>query len=391
MLTESPKTHRARKGPFRLTAANQQPGRKIGAKDLRLSRSSARPPLRNFALRSGRLQLVIPSAGALFDGTLKFLASVDAEVKRQTNRRYSGRIPSIDGVVVTFQRQSSITTILDNGNADVGIVGRDRFLESRQEDGDLKTLVPDLQFGHSSLVIAVPISWRDIRNVHDLADRASDLNAGGQPIRIATKYPRLVRRYLQLQGFTYFDLVEVDGALEAAPRLGYADAIADISDTGNTLRENGLRPLFDGVVTESSAIMIGNAATLVASEGKMDAVKRLLERIEASLTAREFRRVTANVRGEKEDEVANRIIEACGPGMAGLAGPTIAKVWSADDSNWFGVSLVVPRDKVQYVVDLLRQNGGGTATVSQLPFIYRPTCQLYENLLREFAASKTAD
>lgn len=328
---------------------------------------------------ASRLRLVIPSAGALYDGTLRLLAAADAQVSRVNTRRYTATIPSLPGIEVIYQRQSDITMLLDRGHADLGILGRDRYLESRQEDGVLLMLASNLGYGRSKLQIAVEDAWTETRSIHDLADVASDLNERGRPIRIATKYPRLVRRFLQRKGIAFFDLVEINGALEAAPRIGFAEAIADISDTGNTLRENNLRPLIDGTVAESNAILVGNAKSLAASQAKLATAKSLLERIEANLNARDFRRVTANVRGDSEDAVAKLVLQA--PELAGMTGPTVSRVWTSDDSSWFGVQVVVRKNDVQRVVDHLRGIGGASSAVTEVPFLYPPRCVLYSSLL----------
>ena len=254
------------------------------------------------------LRLAIPSTGALEQGAGRLLGDSDAAVSRVNSRRYTATIPSIPGVEVIYQRQSDITTIVDSGNADLGIVGLDRYLESRLEDGDSLVVVPDLEYGNSRLVIAVPDSWLDITSMYDLSDLSLEFHERGRDLRVATKYPRLVKRFFNRRGINYFSMVAINGALEAAPRIGYADIIADISDTGNTLRENNLRTLVDGVAMESQAIMIGNAALLAQSKDKLTLTRRLLERIEARLRSRSYRRVTANVKGESEGDIAEMIL-----------------------------------------------------------------------------------
>ena len=295
-------------------------------------------------------------------------------------------MPSIPGIEVIYQRQSDITSLVDGGNADIGIVGLDRYLESRLEDGSSLGLAPDLRFGRSQLCIAVPEAWIDATSIYDLADIALEFYERGTAIRVATKYPRLVRRFLQRQGITYFTLVTINGALEAAPRIGYADVIADISDTGNTLRENNLRTLTGGIVTESRAIMIGNGELLAASETKLRLVRQLLERIEARLASRKYRRVTANVRGETEGQVANLVLAV--PELAGMTGPTVSRVYSSDADNWYAVQVVARKEDIVRVVDHLRGLGGHGAAVTDLEFLYQAQCELYSNLLCQLDAMR---
>lgn len=335
-----------------------------------------------------RLRLLIPSTGALYEGTLDLLASADATVNRVSSRRYAANIPSMPGIRVNYQRQSNITTLLDLGSADLGIVGRDRYLESRREGGETLILAPDLQFGRSRLRIAVPETWNEVISIAELAEKAVGLNERGRPLRIATKFPRLVRRFLQRRGIAFFDLVEIDGALEAAPRLGYADAIADISDTGNTLRENGLRAIRGGIVRRSVAVLVANGKNLADSGIKLQVAKTILERIEASLEARDYRRVTANVRGDSEQQLADRLLQ--NPELAGTTGPTISKVWTNGRQNWFAVQVVVRKERVQDVIDRLRSIGGGTSTVNELDFIYRPASELCAALDRQLEEMRAA-
>ena len=325
------------------------------------------------------LRLAIPSTGALEKGAAQLLAESDAAVSRVNSRRYTAEIPSIPGVEVIYQRQSDITTIVDSGNADLGIVGLDRYLESRLEDGDTLVVAPDLEYGHSRLVIAVPDSWLDITSMYDLSDLSLEFHERGGDLRVATKYPRLVKRFFNRRGINYFSMVAINGALEAAPRIGYADIIADISDTGNTLRENNLRTLVDGVAMNSQAVMIGNAALLAESHDKLSLTRRLLERIEARLRSRSYRRVTANVRGDSEGDIADMILAS--PDLSGMAGPTVSRVYTSDGNRWFAVQIVTRKQDVLRVVDHLRHLGGTGTAVSDLQFLYQSECGLYKKLV----------
>ncbi len=329
------------------------------------------------------LRLAIPSTGALEQGAARLLSDSDATVSRVSSRRYTAKIPSIPGIEVIYQRQSDITTIVDSGNADLGIVGLDRYLESRLEDGDTLVVAPDLEYGYSQLVIAVPDPWLDITSMYDLSDLSLEFHARGRDLRVATKYPRLVKRFFNRRGINYFSMVAINGALEAAPRIGYADIIADISDTGNTLRENNLRTLVDGLAMTSQAIMIGNAALLSDSEGKLGLTRLLLERIEASLRSRTYRRVTANVKGESEGEIAAMILAS--PDLSGMAGPTVSRVFTSDGNRWFAVQIVTRKNDVLRVVDNLRRLGGTGTAVSDLQFLYQSECVLFAKLVENLA------
>ena len=116
-----------------------------------------------------------------------------------------------------FQRTADVTTKVEEGSADIGITGLDRFLESRREAGNGIVLVEDLSFGRCELVLAVPSAWLDVTSLSDLADVALEFRQRGRHLRIATKYPRLVQRFLLENGINYFTLVMASGTIELHP------------------------------------------------------------------------------------------------------------------------------------------------------------------------------
>ena len=196
------------------------------------------------------LRLAIPSTGALYEDSINFLQKKNLEINRLNSRKYTANIPSLKNISVLFQRQSDITMELDNDSADIGIVGLDRYFESRLEKGNLEIMDKNLGFGHAKLVIAIPDSWIDVNSMFDLADISLEFRKKGRNMRIATKYPRLVNRFLRTNDVNFIDIVHISGGLEAAPIMGYADIIADITATGTTLKENDLRIIDDGIVIE---------------------------------------------------------------------------------------------------------------------------------------------
>ncbi len=225
------------------------------------------------------LRLAIPSTGALYEDSINFLQKKNLEINRLNSRKYTANIPSLKNISVLFQRQSDITMELDNDSADIGIVGLDRYFESRLEKGNLEIMDENLGFGHAKLVIAIPDSWIDVNSMFDLADISLEFRKKGRNMRIATKYPRLVNRFLRTNDVNFIDIVHISGGLEAAPIMGYADIIADITATGTTLKENDLRIIDDGIVIESQAVMICNYASILIDDEKINLFSTLYERI----------------------------------------------------------------------------------------------------------------
>ena len=258
------------------------------------------------------LRLALPSTGALFEGTSKLFSDCGLGIRRANSRRYTADIPQLPGVDVLFQRQSDITIEIDGGSADIGIVGLDRFYESRLERGETVLIHKDLGFGNSKLVIAVPDAWLDVTSMADLADIALEFRSKGRDLRIASKYQRLVKRFLNQNDVNYVSMVHVSGGLEAAPVIGYADVIADITATGRTLRENDLRILVDGTVMESQSVMVGNARTLANDQNKLQYIRQILGKIDANLRTRDNYLVSAEIENWSEGKTAPQPIEKAG-------------------------------------------------------------------------------
>ncbi|MBF8267748.1 MAG: phosphoribosyltransferase [Dehalococcoidia bacterium] len=301
-------------------------------------------------------------------------------MERSSPRRYTAAIPALPHTTVLFQRAGDIPLKVEEGSADLGISGLDRFLELRVEGGESVLIVEDLGFGRCELVIAIPDSWVDVTSMADLADLSMEMRERGKELRVATKYPRLVQRHLFRCGVNYFSLVQSSGTLEAAPAMGFADVIADISSSGITLRENRLKTLEDGSILASQACLIGNKRLLARDQPTLQEAKGLLEHVEGYLRARDFFSVTANIRGDSPEEVAAHVIER--PELAGLKGPTTTKVYSSGADSWYAVTVVVPRDRLFEALEHLRQIGGGSITVFQPHYVFQDQCASYQALLQ---------
>ena len=324
------------------------------------------------------LRLAVPSDGPLHDPALLFLRSCGIGAVRTNLRRYAAEIPSVPGATVHFQRGAEIAPKVEEGSADLGIVGEDRFLESRRENGQSHVVIGGLGFGHSELVIGVPDSWVDVTSVADLADLSLEFREQGQDLRVATKYPRSVERFLLRSGVNYFSLVPSSGTLEAAPAMGYADIIADISSTGTTLRANRLKTVLGGSIMSSEACLIGNRHQVASTKEKLALATSVVERIEAHLQALEYYIVTANMRGEAPEDVASYVLEHAD--ISGLRGPTISKVYTRDGPGWFAVTVIVERERLLEAAERLRQIGGSTVTVSQPNYVFHAQSSAVQRL-----------
>ena len=314
------------------------------------------------------VRLVLPSDGELHDPTLQFMRACGLDVRRPSSRRYTGTVPALPGVAVLFQRTADITMKVEEGSAELGITGLDRLLEYRSDEGRVTSIIDDLRFGRCEFVLAVPDSWLDVVSVADLADLALEFHQEGKQLRIATKYPRLLRGYLFQKGINYFTLVPTTGSLEAAPAAGYADLIADITATGTTLRENGLKTLEEGTILVSQACLIANPIELAMSDKALGLARSLAETMESYLRAQPYYRLTANVQGASEEQVSATILAR--PQLAGLRGPTIARVYNLEEQDWYSVSLLVKKDMLLEAVEHLRDAGALDIAASQLSYLF---------------------
>ena len=327
------------------------------------------------------LKLVLPSDGELYQSSLDFMGHSGLNVLRPSARSYTGQIPALAGVEVLFQRTADITQKVEEGSADLGITGMDRYLEYRNDEQRVVSLIDDLRFGRCEFVLGVPESWLDVTSVADLADLALEFRQTGKQLRIANKYPRLLRQYLFERGINYFTLVPASGSLEAAPAAGYADLIADITSTGTTLRENRLKTLEDGTILVSQACLIANPLLLAASPTALQLARSVVELMEAHLHAEPFYRLSANVRGSSAEDVSATILAR--PDLAGLRGPTVARVYNVEEQDWHSVSLLVKKEKLLEAVDHLRGCGAVDISASQVSYLFDGHSQAYQNLFED--------
>lgn len=324
------------------------------------------------------LNLAIPSDGAIHEPTLSFLSSCGVAVLRPNSRKYTADMPTLPGVTVMFQRNSDITGKVEDGTAALGIVGLDRFLEIRQEGSNTDIVIEKLGFGQCELVIGVPDSWIDVTSLGDIGDLSMQFREKGTDIKIATKYPRLLHQFLLSNGVTYFSLVESSGTLEAAPAMGYADIIADISSTGTTMKENGLKLIKGGAILSSEACLIANYDVLPKDSKKLALAKSLIDFIEAHLKSRELYSVTTNMKGDTADSIADHILKKTK--ITGLRGPTISKVYTQNDEGWFAVTIIVDKKRLLDTVRDLRNIGGTSVTVSQPNYVFQTECNAHSTL-----------
>jgi ATP phosphoribosyltransferase len=203
------------------------------------------------------LKIGVPSKGRLMDKTFAWFGARGLTMRQSgSDREYSGSIDGLDGAELVLLSASEIPRELSAGRIHLGVTGSD-LIRDRLADWDMQVAeVAPMGFGHADLIIAVPAAWIDVDTLDDLDAVAAAFRAvHGHRLRIATKYHRLVRDFLASQGVADYQLVDSLGATEGTVKNLTADAIADITSTGETLRANHLKILSDGLVHRSEATL----------------------------------------------------------------------------------------------------------------------------------------
>ncbi|BBH18351.1 ATP phosphoribosyltransferase [Nocardioides baekrokdamisoli] len=262
------------------------------------------------------LRIAIPNKGALSEATQQILT--EAGYRQRGDSKQLTLIDAEHGIEFFYLRPRDIALYVGEGTLDIGITGRDLL----QDSGAHADEAMQLGFGRSKFRFA------------GVAGAHSDLSElSGK--RIATSYTGVVKRFLAERGIDA-TVTHLDGAVESSIQLGVADIIADVVETGTTLRQAGLE-VFGDVILESEAVVITRAGA-PAPEG-FDTFRR---RIDGVLVARSYVMMDYDV-----PESAMAAAVALTPGMES---PTVAPL---QRDGWFAVRAMVPRNGAQKLMDEL--------------------------------------
>ncbi|GAU18304.1 hypothetical protein TSUD_201920 [Trifolium subterraneum] len=341
------------------------------------------------------IRLGLPSKGRMSSDTLDLLKDCQLSVKQVNPRQYVAQIPQISNLEVWFQRPKDIVRKLLSGDLDLGIVGLDILTEFGQGNDDLIVVHEALEYGDCRLSIAIP-QYGIFENVNSLEELAKMPQWTEQkPLRVATGFTyrksdpcfllivQLGPKFMKDNGIKHVAFSTADGALEAAPAMGIADAILDLVSSGTTLKENNLKEIEGGVVLESQAALVASRKSLIGRKGVLETTHEMLERLEAHLRAMGQFTVTANMRGSSAEEVAERVLSQ--PSLSGLQGPTVSPVFCKRDgkvsADYYAIVICVPKKALYKSIQQLRAIGGSGVLISPLTYIFDEETPRWRQLL----------
>jgi len=276
------------------------------------------------------LKLAIPNKGALSEGSVRLLSEAGYRCSR------GGRELIVsdcgNGIDFVFLRPRDIALYVGRGIIDVGITGRDLAADSGAEVAELLPL----GFGKSRFCFAAPASQ---------ALSVADLNGK----RIACSYPLLLSNMLEKLNLKC-PVVKLDGAVEISIRLGVADAIADVVESGATMREAGLAVVGEPLM-HSEALLIGRTPALA----ERPEVKKLIGRLLGIIRASEYAMI--------EYDIPRSALEAGCKITPGVESPTVSPLSNPD---WVAVKAMVRRKECNRIMDELYEIGARGIIVADI-------------------------
>ncbi|WFR82586.1 ATP phosphoribosyltransferase [Arthrobacter sp. Y-9] len=274
------------------------------------------------------LRVAVPNKGSLSEAAAAILA--EAGYRQRRDNRELVMVDPDNDVEFFFLRPRDIAVYVGQGTLDVGITGRDLLLDAQVDAVEML----ELGFAASTFRFAGPVG--DFQSVEQLAGK-----------RLATSYDGLLRDYLANLGIDA-KVVRLDGAVESSVRLGVADAIADVVETGNTLKAAGME-IFGEPILKSQAVLIGRPGE------NNPAAEVLIRRLQGVLVARQYVLVDYDIRKDLVEEAA-----ALTPG---LESPTVSPL---RDSDWVAVRSMVLKKSTNQVMDELYDLGARAILVSSI-------------------------
>lgn len=272
-----------------------------------------------------KIKIAVPSKGRISEPSINILEKAGLGLIDKNNRKLISKTFN-ENIEVMFARASDIPEFVNDGVADMGITGVDLIKENEAEVSELL----DLRFGATKLVLAAP----EESKINSLSDVTEDM-------KVATEFPVLTKKYLQEKGLD-LKIVKLSGSTEAAPFIGIADLITDLTSTGTTLKMNHLEII--DIILDSTIKLIANPESL---KEKKELVEAVSTSIKGVLDANRKKLIMMNVDSTDLDNVKQVM-----PSMGGL---TISEVLSEKET--VAVQAVIDEKQVFELVNDLRNAG----------------------------------
>ncbi len=273
------------------------------------------------------LRIAVPNKGSLSETAVEMLREAGYATRRDPKELIVA--DPRNNVEFFYLRPRDIATYVGSGALDVGITGRDLLLDSESPAIE----IDELDFGASTFRFAGPMG-----RFTELKDLAG--------LRVATSYDALVRDFLASHNVEV-DVVRLDGAVESAVRLGVADAVADVVETGSTLKKQGLE-IFGPVILKSQAV-------LIAAQDDTAGLQTLRRRIQGVMVAHQYVLMDYDLPAELVEQASNI--------TPGFESPTVSPL---RDTGWVAVRVMVPRAETNHVMDELYSLGARAILVSSI-------------------------
>jgi ATP phosphoribosyltransferase len=267
------------------------------------------------------LKIAIQKSGRLNEKSVEILKNCGLSFENYK----SSLITSVNNfpLEILFLRDDDIPEYVQDGIADLGIVGENVIVEA----GANVTYLQKLGFGKCTLKIAVP-NQSNIDSIQQL-----------EGLAIATSYPVILEKFMKDNDVKNVQIRTISGSVEIGPGLGLSDAICDIVSTGGTLKSNGLKPFAE--VMKSEAVLIGKEGSDLIPE-----VQELLQRIRSVMRAKETKYVVLNVAKENLDNVVSL--------LPGVKSPTVVPL---HEEGWVAVHSVIAEQDFWEKINLLKAAG----------------------------------
>ncbi len=273
-------------------------------------------------MTNNRLKIAIQKSGRLYEDSVTLLkeCGIDLRNVKDRLRTESDNFP----LEVFFLRDDDIPQYVEDGVADIGIVGENVLYEKNKT----VEVVEKLGFGKCRLSVAIPRS-QQYGGVETLSGK-----------RIATSYPLLVGQFLDKNGVKA-EIHEISGSVEIAPGIGLADVVADLVSSGSTLFMNGLKEV--ETILQSQSVLIKN---IHLNEEQLNLLHKLLFRIQAVKKAKRNKYVLLNAPNDKLKEIIAM--------LPGMKSPTVLPL---ADSGWSSVHSVLSEDEFWDRIEKLKAAG----------------------------------